>query len=232
MPRPNVVAEVKSLKAFRKALEAGATITEINIRGGGDGEKLTTDEIREIANGLERSGAKSLALTYHGIDKDGAEILAEALKSNKQVTTVALYGSDMGEVGSKALAKALEFSNVAVLDLSSCNVTDRGAEAFAELIKSSKTLQYVNFSDNNLSNIGRGNEGLLALSMAAKMSPSLHELELGLNSAVFTDEYTKLCKEVTENLKRNKALYANPDTAVGRASSIPLDADRTAEANR
>ncbi|KAG0294741.1 hypothetical protein BGZ97_004993, partial [Linnemannia gamsii] len=91
----------------------------------------------------------TLVLPSNSIRGNGAQALAEALKTNKTLTTLALDNNQIGDNGAKALAEALRTNKTLItLTLIINKIGDNGAQALAEALKTNKTLATLDLGNN------------------------------------------------------------------------------------
>jgi len=86
----------------------------------------------------------------------GIKVLAEALaKHNSSVTEVSLFSCDIGEEGGDAIGSLLSanspnLSPINKLNLNDNKLSNRGALALCEALKSNKVLKVLNIQDNSI----------------------------------------------------------------------------------
>ena len=139
----------------------------------------------------------SLHLGYNTIGPSGAAALAEALKSNTALTKLWLHDNKIGDSGSVAIAEALKSNTVLTeLRLDSNNIGDSGAVAIAEALKSNTALTWLDLNSNDIGDIGA-----TAIAEALKNNTALTYLYL-YNNAIGDIGATA----IAEALKNNTAL--------------------------
>jgi len=100
-----------------------------------------------------------LNMSINNIGNEGAIALASALEQNKELEYLNMSINNIGNEGVVALASALEQNNeLTYLDLSNNNIGDEGVKALASALEKIKKLEYLKLSNNNI-----GNEGVIAL---------------------------------------------------------------------
>ncbi|CAF1338566.1 unnamed protein product [Didymodactylos carnosus] len=115
-------------------------------------------------------------------DEEDAQVLADALKLNKTLTTLNLRGqkisrSELSDGGGEALAEALKVNKTLItLHLRSNQISARAGEALAEALKVNKTLITLNLESNPI--FVRGGQ---ALAEALKVNKTLSTLNLTVN---------------------------------------------------
>ena len=100
-----------------------------------------------------------LDIFNHNIGDEGAFLVIDVLKQNKELAYLNMSINNIGNEGVVALASALEQNNeLTYLDLSNNNIGDEGVKALASALEKIKKLEYLKLSNNNI-----GNEGVIAL---------------------------------------------------------------------
>lgn len=108
---------------------------------------------------------------------DCASRIAEALLSNKSVTTFSLSGKKVGDDGTDSFAKVLEENKTLThLDLSNNIIENHGACLIAKALENNVTLKKLNLSKNRI-----GDKGVIALANALKVNKTLEELDVSNN---------------------------------------------------
>ena len=127
---------------------------------------------------FELGDCTSLDLGYSWLGDEGARALAEALKTNKALTSLNIHSNSIKADGARALAQALK-TNKALTSLILRNnlIGADGARALAEVLKSDSALTSLDLEVNSI-----GNEGARALAEALKSNGALASLDLGGNS--------------------------------------------------
>ncbi|WP_168464532.1 leucine-rich repeat domain-containing protein [Wolbachia endosymbiont of Ctenocephalides felis wCfeT] len=119
----------------------------------GDGSDKTLEEVfEEISKREDISKIKEFNLSCGILDED-VEVVTNFLRKNKNLiknlTSLDLRGSQIGDEGVKVLAEYLEESNIISLNLSWNNIEDKGAKALAEALKGSN-ITSLNLSCNQI----------------------------------------------------------------------------------
>ncbi|KAG0064941.1 hypothetical protein BGZ89_008736 [Linnemannia elongata] len=128
---------------------------------------LTRDKV--IFNIVANSTLTSLDLRNNLIGDNGAQALAEALKTNSTLTTLKLWSNSIGPDGARALSEALKTnSTLTTLDLLDNSIGDHGAQAFSEALKANSTLTILNLKGNSI-----GPNGAQAQTEALKTNPTV-----------------------------------------------------------
>ncbi|XP_004346365.1 hypothetical protein CAOG_05692 [Capsaspora owczarzaki ATCC 30864] len=97
----------------------------------------------------------SIAIWDNQIGDAGASAIAQALKVNTTVTRLIIWRNQIGDAGASAVAEALKVNTtVTEFDLHKNLIGDAGAQAFAELVKVNKTLAWLNLSWNCIGEVG------------------------------------------------------------------------------
>ncbi|CAF3319953.1 unnamed protein product [Rotaria sp. Silwood2] len=123
-----------------------------------------------------------LWLKQNSITSQGALILADALQHNITLRELYLYGNQISDIGSRALAQALstEYSTLTRLSLGSNDITDEGARYFSDMLKINRTLRHLLLSTNKI-----GDRGCSYLANALIYhNTTLERLDLDLNRAI------------------------------------------------
>ncbi|KAF9569199.1 hypothetical protein EC968_002670 [Mortierella alpina] len=126
-----------------------------------------------------KTGSNAITLYWGNSTRvDGAQALAEALKTNSALTSLNLYNSWIGSDGATALAEVLKTNSALTsLNLYSNAIGDDGAKALAEALTTNSALTYLNLRQNSI-----GSEGAKALAKALKTNSALTTLKLEGNS--------------------------------------------------
>ncbi|CAF1129205.1 unnamed protein product [Rotaria sordida] len=100
------------------------------------------------------------------IDDAGAQYLAEALRNNKTLTTLNLWGNEIKDAGAQHLADALRNNTtLTTLDLVDNQIGDAGAEHLADALANNEVivipLSFVSYSSSSIHIDGRDIERLL-----------------------------------------------------------------------
>ena len=92
----------------------------------------------------------TLEVTGQGIHPAALVQLLDALQKNSAVTSLNLYGNNIGDDGAKAIADHLQGSSITNLNLSLNAIGDDGATAIADHLQGS-SITSLNLDDNNIS---------------------------------------------------------------------------------
>ncbi len=107
------------------------------------GNQIGDDGVRALAKSMDL--VKTLNLSWCGIGSAGAKFLAAGLKRKSNgMTNLQVQGNELGDVGARALAKALRNSSsrkatIERIDLGSNGVGDKGATGLAEALAPNPT---------------------------------------------------------------------------------------------
>jgi len=101
--------------------------------------------------------------------------LFQAIKDNDEnITTLELFGHDIGGKGAEELADALKVnSTLRWLYLNNNNIGDKGAEALADALKVNTTLRWLYLWENNIGDKG-AEELAKAKSYRASINNTIH----------------------------------------------------------
>lgn len=142
------------------------------------------------------------------LDVKGITTLADKLSQTPNITKLILSNTTLPDFALKILVKSILIQGkIEILDISYNRITSIGAEEIANLIRESKSIQFINASYNMLDYEGHTqNNGLKQILTALKSKSGIH-----FNH---TTDYTEEIKEfITESKKTHKAIqkYAQPD---------------------
>ncbi|KJE97284.1 hypothetical protein CAOG_07718 [Capsaspora owczarzaki ATCC 30864] len=97
--------------------------------------------IKAAIDWFQHSDMFECLLSGHRIDDAGAKVIAEALKSNRTLTSIDLSANQIGFDGGQAIAEALKSNGtLTALNLNNNSIGDTGAQAFAEALEHNETL--------------------------------------------------------------------------------------------
>uniref|UniRef100_A0A8C3JS24 NLR family CARD domain containing 3 n=1 Tax=Calidris pygmaea TaxID=425635 RepID=A0A8C3JS24_9CHAR len=164
-------------------------------------------------------------LQHNTIKEDGATFLADALLTNRRLTTLHLQKNAIGAQGARKIAVALKQNcSLKELILSSNSVGDNGSVALAEALKVNHSLQSLDLQSNSISSTGVtaltaalcSNKGLISLNLrensiskeggpaiarALRTNSTLRKLDLAANLL-----YDEGGKAIALAMKENRAL--------------------------
>ncbi|KAF8961354.1 hypothetical protein BGZ52_012405, partial [Haplosporangium bisporale] len=106
-------------------------------------EKLLSKSARDkvVSSVMANWNLTTLALSSNKIRSNGAQALAEALKTNSTLTILNLHDNSIRDNGAQALAEALKTnSTLTTLTLSINKIGSNGAQALSEALKTNSTL--------------------------------------------------------------------------------------------
>jgi hypothetical protein len=133
----------------------------------------------------------TIALGGNGIGANGAVELAGALKLNTSVTAISIAGNEIGDEGASALADALKVNKTVLhVDLDINGISDEGAMALANALEVNTTLRDLNMSGNSI-----GDKGASALIGALQVNVYVTYINIGL-----------FCNNVDKLIARNVRL--------------------------
>lgn len=137
------------LKALLEALKSSRTLKELSLNS----IAMSIEGMRTLAQEVANSTLLKLYIGGNHIGDDGAQLFAEALKSNRYLTEMQLWRNDIMSSGAKAIAKALKSNSVLQsLDLRMNEIEQEGAMAFSDVLKHDNALQELFISDSKLRN--------------------------------------------------------------------------------
>mgnify|MGYP002834873044 FL=1 len=98
-----------------------------------------------------------LNLNRNQIGNEGCKALSEALRVHGSITVLEMTNNLIGDEGAMSIAVALSenTSKISTLDLVENCISDEGAKALATLCAASKSLTFLNISNNELSYEGK-----------------------------------------------------------------------------
>ncbi|CAF1508664.1 unnamed protein product [Didymodactylos carnosus] len=129
------------------------------------------------------------------LSKEVDEII-EKLRSN-DTTSLNIGGNNISDAGAKAIAEALKTNQtLTALGINSNNISAEGAKAIAEALKTNKTLTVLGINSNNISA-----EGAKAIAEALKTNKTLTALDINSNNISDAG-----AKAIAEALKTNQTL--------------------------
>ena len=104
----------------------------------------------------------------------GSAALAKALEINSSLQVLEIRDNEIGEIGAIALAKALETnSSLQALDMGDNAIGDTGAIALAKALEKNSSLRTLVMGDNDI-----GDAGAVALAKALEINHTLQSLEI------------------------------------------------------
>jgi len=190
-------------------------------------------DLDNLAEALEdpNCGLKYLNLSDNEICQTGATRIAQAIHSNKSITSLNLDQNFIGTHGINEISNSLK-CNTSITHLNLQRTTNSNS-GIAELINASGTLQHLDISDNNPHSETADNEGLLIIeaikhcsltSFNMYMSDNLSNPKRAIllaDALVFNQTLT--CLDVSTNLLN--------DLGVCRIVDAVLDSKRITELN-
>lgn len=104
-----------------------------------------------LATALGKTRIENVFLCHNGIGDEGAEMIAEAIKTNQHLKELWLDGNQIGLSGAKALAKVVPGKACAleVLSMDDNPITNEGAGVLLEAARKADSLRYLSFSRSN-----------------------------------------------------------------------------------
>lgn len=156
-------------QALALALKTHPSLKNLDLFSGGIGDSPTLD------------------FQDFGMSAEDAVLLADRLKTNKQVTSVDLSSNEaIGNKGASALAEALKVNTtLEQLDLSSCGIGGLGAKALAEALCSNTSLMSLNLEFND--DIGDQSKQLLQDAIEGRQDFDLVVSTFKITQNVFSD---------------------------------------------
>jgi len=156
--------------------------------------KLGDDGAKELAKILPNYDTlEVLDLSRNQIGVAGMTALAEAFPACKKLITVFLDENQIGDVGAKELARVLAGTQLKVVEIVDNDVTDIGAEAFAQVLPQCENLQFLTLGKNKI-----GKAGAMALAEAIPKCKNLKKLNTQQN--VWEDDKDSEFEEWYERL--------------------------------
>jgi Ran GTPase-activating protein (RanGAP) involved in mRNA processing and transport len=135
--------------------------------------KLSDVPVQHVGRMLRvNSSLQSISLCKHGIDDNGAEVLASYLMENNSLKHINLASNKIGYVGATAFARLLvKGSTIESIDVSANRIQSRGAMAFAAALAQDVRLVRLNCAGNEVDD-----QGLFALGESLRKNRNLREL--------------------------------------------------------
>jgi hypothetical protein len=136
--------------------------------------RLKTEDIQDLAEALKTNKTiTTLDLSHNTIDDEGARALADALKTNTTISTLDLRDNDIGDQGARTLSDALKTNTtISTLDLSDNDIGDQGARALSDALKINTTISTLDLAANEI-----GDEGARALADLMKNNTQITKLD-------------------------------------------------------
>lgn len=162
------------------------------------GQKLNDNSICLLCKLLEKdTRIEELDISYNGISRTGAEVLARMLHKNRTLRVLYLDSNDIGAEETTVLADALKV-NVTLerLILSDNKIEDQGCVEIAHALEKNNRLKDLNMSLNKI-----GDMGCDRLARALAKNTTLQKLSLASNC--ISDQG---CASFKEKLKTNMTL--------------------------
>ncbi|CAI6002338.1 unnamed protein product [Closterium sp. NIES-64] len=145
--------------ALAKGLQENKSLRELHFNGNGVGD----EGARVLASGLlARKGKLELLLNGNGVGDEGARVLASGLLTHKGKLELHFNGNGVGDEGARVLASGLlaHKGKLVTIDLSNNSMGSKGAAHIAEVIKKSRSLQWLNLYMNDFGDkVGCGGYG-------------------------------------------------------------------------
>ena len=127
---------------------------------------------------LKKITEKDLSGKQKAFGDTGALAVAQVLPDYTSLTTLNLWGDDIGAQGGKAIGRALQSNNTLTrLDLGNNNIGDEGAIQIAAAVRGHTALTELTLNSNNI-----GSAGGKALGEALKYNHSLRDLYIWGNN--------------------------------------------------
>jgi len=134
----------------------------------------------KILNLRSINSEKYISPIFYSINSEKAKVLAEALKTNRTMTTLEIEDDNIGDEGAKAFAEALKTNNILMtLNLAGNKIGVEGAKAFAEALKNNNKLMTLNLGNNTI-----GDEGATALVNTKLTELYLYNNHISLEGAI------------------------------------------------
>ncbi|POM72049.1 Hypothetical protein PHPALM_11308 [Phytophthora palmivora] len=214
----------QGLQAFAECLAMNSTLKHLSLGS----ERLGDEAVQILCAGLARnaqSGLQYWDLEFKALGLDGVSAVAELLKTNKVLMTVALSRNQIGDEGVETLAKGLSEnaeSGVKELQLTDVGISGTGLDhlalvmkknlvttlqlsfngletatsKFFEALATNKSLMKLQLKECKLKD-----EHVAALAAALKDNTTLVEIDLSDNELTHA-----ACVSLAEGLCENKAL--------------------------
>jgi hypothetical protein len=143
---------------------------------------------------------RSLSRNYH-LGTEGAAALAPALAANGALTSISLWGNNLGDKGWGAIFAAIcgnKDSKIMSMDAHSENISPAGVKLIAEALRTSVTgaLTSIDLSSNHLTNYGKNMMGIKELAAALGANGALTVTNLLGNQ--LDEESAKMLAEVAK----------------------------------
>mmetsp|Transcript_6830 Transcript_6830/g.11357 ORF Transcript_6830/g.11357 Transcript_6830/m.11357 type:complete len:191 (-) Transcript_6830:1367-1939(-) len=135
------------------ALRENTNIQSLKLRSDGMGLIGLTAIAEALA---ENTSLTEFGLNgNNGVGDEGAEIIAEVVKTNGRLRSLHLCGFGIGREGATAVSGVLRFGKSLMrLNLEKNNVRSEGALAFAQILVTNTTLVELNVMNNNIGDEG------------------------------------------------------------------------------
>ncbi|UJR19425.1 hypothetical protein I4U23_022555 [Adineta vaga] len=178
----------------------------------GNQRLIDSDMIIVVKEAIIKKQCIKLNLMNNSITSKGAFILASGLKNNSILQVLILCSVRIGDLGIQYIARALTNNNnsIKVLNVSSNGLTDKSAEDLAMMLKTNKTLVFLDLSRNEL-----GDEGIAILANALQNhNNTLEYLDLSYNEWMteLSVEFLILMITYNEGLKALSVWFRNLST--------------------
>ena len=103
-----MTSHIKTRKARMRARgETGCRLESLYLRGNGIGDSGVTEISRAFLGRGEHQALRLLQLEQNGITDSGASALATALKQDRTLTTLNMFGNSVGKSGAMSLLAAM-----------------------------------------------------------------------------------------------------------------------------
>ncbi|KAF9390109.1 hypothetical protein CPB97_009911 [Podila verticillata] len=162
---------------------SGSDVSDSDVSDSGESEDSDADVsgdngAQALAEALKtNSTLTTLDLQINKIGDKGAQELAETLKINSTLTTLDLQGNSIGGHGAQALSEALKInSTLTTLEFQDNKIGDNGAQELAETLKINSTLTTLDLQGNSI-----GDNGAQDLAEALKINSTVTTLDLQIN---------------------------------------------------
>ncbi|KAF9284564.1 hypothetical protein BGZ68_004599 [Mortierella alpina] len=173
-----------------------------------------------------------LNLAHNSIGDNGAQALAEALKTNSTLTTLNLAGNSIGDYEAQAQSEALKTNSTLTTlhltgnSMAGSTISDHGGQALGEALRTNSTVANLNLQKNKI-----GDDGAKALAEALGTNSTVATLylqfnEIGDDGAKALDEALRTNATLTTlNLmhQRNEAPAFTPWPEAARMQIPRLD---------
>ena len=113
---------------------------------------LSEDDVGKLAAALKGSAVQRLSVVSGGVNIKKAPTLCDGIKEATSLVYLNLNGNSLGNEGAKLLAAALAELKANPLDvfLTGNNITDEGASALLECVKSNDRIQMLDLDGNRV----------------------------------------------------------------------------------